>query len=129
MNFSLQNVLPAMIGVIHLLYRREKPAKLKRVFPRAMNEVRFDCYYYLLFIYLFTHSQMRRQRKTNLEAITLIKFSPALRCTEGTRSHSIILEYLSPLLSLITPSIRPVETLLMTITEKLQVKRIISLMA
>ena len=125
MNFSLQNALPAMIGIIHLLYRREKPAKLKRIFPRAMSEVRFI----FLFIHSFAHSKMRRQRKANLEAISLIKYSPALRCTEGTRSHSIILEYFSPLLSLITPSIRPVETLLMTITEKLQVKRIVSLMA
>ena len=39
MNFALQNAMPAMIGIIHNLYRREKPAKLKRVFPRAANDV------------------------------------------------------------------------------------------
>lgn len=41
----------------------------------------------------------------------------------------LILEYLSPLLKLITPTIRPVDTLLMTNAEKREVSRIALLMA
>ena len=72
---------------------------------------------------------MRRNRKANIDSINSIKYSPALRLTEGTRSQPLILEYLSALLTAITPSLRPVDTLLMTISEKMQLKRIISLMA
>ena len=35
MNFSLQRVLPAFLGIIHMLYRREMPAKLGRVSTKA----------------------------------------------------------------------------------------------
>ena len=48
---------------------------------------------------------------------------------EGCRMMPLILEYLSPLLQLITPSIRPVDTLLMTNAEKREVARIAFLMA
>lgn len=48
---------------------------------------------------------------------------------EGCRIMPLILEYLSPLLKLITPTIRPVDTLLMTNAEKREVSRIALLMA
>ena len=58
-----------------------------------------------------------------------MKYSYALRYTEGCRIMPLILEYLSPLLKLITPTIRPVDTLLMTNAEKREVSRIALLMA
>lgn len=35
MNFNLQRVLPAFLGIIHVLYRREMPAKLGHVSTKA----------------------------------------------------------------------------------------------
>lgn len=61
--------------------------------------------------------------------ITQLKYSSALRYMEGCRIMPLILEYLSPLLKLITPTIRPVDTLLMTNAEKREVSRIALLMA
>lgn len=35
MHFNLQKMLPAYLGIIHTLYRREAPAKLGRVSTKA----------------------------------------------------------------------------------------------
>lgn len=73
--------------------------------------------------------QLYRQRTANRAEIVSLKYSRALREMEGCRMMPLILEYLSPLLQLITPSIRPVDTLLMTNAEKREVARIAFLMA
>lgn len=75
------------------------------------------------------NTQLFRQRNANRAEITSLKYSRALREMEGCRIMPLILEYLSPLLQLITPSIRPVDTLLMTNAEKREVARIALLMA
>ena len=59
---------------------------------------------------------MSRQYK---DALKGIRFSRGMCISEGTRSLPLIVEYVSPLLHVITPTIRPVETLLLTITERL----------
>ena len=75
------------------------------------------------------NTQLYRQRTANRTEIVSLKYSRALREMEGCRMMPLILEYLSPLLHLITPSIRPVDTLLMTNAEKREVARIAFLMA
>ena len=63
------------------------------------------------------------------DALKGIRFSRGMCVAEGTRSLPLVLEYVSPLLRVITPTIRPVETLLLTITEKLQIQHIVEIMA
>lgn len=72
---------------------------------------------------------MRRSSKHNNEALKAIRSSRGMSMAEGTRSRSLVLEYLSPLLRVITPTIRPVETLLLTVAEKLQIQHIVEIMA
>ena len=62
-------------------------------------------------------------------AIEPLRYSVVLRHTESTRMKPLILEYLSVLLRQITPSIRPVDTLLLTMTEKRQIAHIVDIMA
>lgn len=69
---------------------------------------------------------MSRQYK---DALKGIRFSRGMCISEGTRSLPLIVENVSPLLHVITPTIRPVETLLLTITEKLQIQHIVEIMA
>ncbi|KAK8805971.1 hypothetical protein WA171_007057 [Blastocystis sp. BT1] len=109
-DFAIQRTLPTYLGIIHILYRRERPAQLKPVYPRAGSELR----------------RMSRQYK---DALKGIRFSRGMCISEGTRSLPLIVEYVSPLLHVITPTIRPVETLLLTITEKLQIQHIVEIMA
>lgn len=72
---------------------------------------------------------MQRDKANNLAAIQPLHYSMALRNTEATRSSPLIFDYLSVILRLITPTIRPVDTLLLTISEKQQIQRITNLMA
>ena len=72
---------------------------------------------------------MQRDKANNLAAVNPLRSSTALRQTEATRTLPLILDYLSVLLCLITPTIRPVDTLLMTLSEKRQIERITELMA
>ena len=69
---------------------------------------------------------MSRQYK---DALKGIRFSRGMCISEGTRSLPLIVEYVSQLLHVITPTIRQVETLLLTITEKLQIQHIVEIMA
>ena len=104
-NYSLQNVLPAYLCVIHSLYRREKPAKIKHVNAKAG--------------YL-TYQRIQQNR----QMISPLKNSKALRMAEGCRGGNIVLDYLSPLMQVITPTIRPVDSLLLTSREKQELARI-----
>lgn len=72
---------------------------------------------------------MQRDKANNLAAIQPLHYSMALRNTEATRPSPLIFDYLSVILRLITPTIRPVDTLLLTISEKQQIQRITNLMA
>ena len=72
---------------------------------------------------------MQRDKANNLAAVKPLRGSTALRQTEATRTLPLILDYLPVLLCLITPTIRPVDTLLMTLSEKRQIERITELMA
>ena len=72
---------------------------------------------------------MQRDKANNLAAILPLRNSTALRQTEATRTSPLIFDYLSVLLQLITPTIRPVDTLLLTVSEKRQIERITDIMA
>ena len=72
---------------------------------------------------------MQRDKANNLAAILPLRNSTALRQTEATRTSPLIFDYLSVLLRLITPTIRPVDTLLLTVSEKRQIERITEIMA
>ena len=71
---------------------------------------------------------MHQRRIHNQEELTIIQESKALRSCEGLRHTPLVLEYLSPLLSCITPTIRPVDSLLLTTKEKRELAHITELM-
>ena len=73
--------------------------------------------------------KMQRDKANNLAAILPLRNSTALRQTEATRTSPLLFDYLSVLLQLITPTIRPVDTLLLTVSEKRQIERITEIMA
>ena len=114
-NYSLQHILPTYLCVIHSLYRREKPAKLKHVSTKASYSVwiRFD-----------SDLQVYQRVQANQSQLMALKNSKTLRASEGCRTSPLVLEYLSPLLQQITPTIRPVDSLLLTSKEKQELTRI-----
>lgn len=120
MKFELQNILPVYLGILHTLYRREPPVKLPILSSKAFFSV-------LHFVLL--RVKMQRDKANNLAAILPLRNSTALRQTEATRTSPLIFDYLSVLLQLITPTIRPVDTLLLTVSEKRQIERITEIMA
>ena len=120
MKFELQNILPVYLGILHTLYRREPPVKLPVMSSKAFFSV-------LDFVLL--RVKMQRDKANNLAAILPLRNSTALRQTEATRTSPLIFDYLSVLLQLITPTIRPVDTLLLTVSEKRQIERITDIMA
>lgn len=71
---------------------------------------------------------MHQRRIHNQEEIAMIQESKALRSCEGLRHTPLVLEYLTPLLSCITPTIRPVDSLLLTTKEKRELAHITELM-
>ena len=120
MKFELQNILPVYLGILHTLYRREPPVKLPVMSSKAFFSV-------LDFVLL--RVKMQRDKANNLAAILPLRNSTALRQTEATRTSPLLFDYLSVLLQLITPTIRPVDTLLLTVSEKRQIERITDIMA